>query len=178
MSEIDLNEIFLKNDDEKESLDIDSPVNTTEDIKKIEDIQQIDEPQQIEKKRGRKKGTISEEQRQKMLDNLRRGRDKKKRELSKKKAEKLEADNETLKEIRELKAEIASLRSSSRDNNSQNVKVQDPKPQPVSQPVSKPVPSTQTKKEEEVVQLVKIQEVKPPEPKIVYHGFNPNKRRY
>jgi hypothetical protein len=163
MSEFDLNEIFLKNDDEK--IDLDSPTNTTDDRKQAEvEPEPVLELKPEPEKRGRKKYTLSEEQREKMLDNLKKGRERKKLLLKEKKEREAYTQSETLQQIKVLREEVQQLRNKN--------KPKDPEVKPVSKPISKPVPSMQTEKEE-VVQLAK-----PPEPKIVYHGYNPNKRRY
>jgi hypothetical protein len=176
MSEVDLNEIFLKSDDEKIDLE-DSPINTTDDEKPVE--KPVEKP-----KRGRKKGTISEEQRAKMLENLKKGREKKKRNLLKVKQDKIDKENDTINELKFLREEIAKLKS----GRSEPVKIEKKEqkvekliqvletPQliertkPVEKPVEKPVIKDQ------VINLIPP---KPsPQPKIIYHGFNPNKRRY
>ncbi len=170
MSEINLDEIFLNNDNDNIDIDIDTPAQTTdENLEKQPEV--VPEVPETKKKRGRKAGTISEEQREKMLDNLKKGREKKKRELLKKKNEKLEAEDLTLKAITELKNEIALLK------NSQN------KPLEKKQEIIEKQPEKSTKvkpeKEPEIKDEVYIMKnVEPPQPKVVYHGYNPNKRRY
>jgi hypothetical protein len=183
MSEIDLNEIFLKNDDDK--IDLDSPNNTTDDRNQAEvEPEPVLELKPEPKRRGRKKGTISEEQRTKMLENLKKAREKKKRELAKRKQVKVEEENKTLSELKQLREEVALLKSNSTKVKTEPVKVEPVKVEPVKvepvkvEPVKvEPVKVEPVKVEkEEVVQLVKIQEA--PKPKHIYHGFNPNKRRY
>ena len=175
MSEINLDEIFLNNDND--NIDIDTPIQTT-DEKPPEVVPEVVE---TKKKRGRRAGTISEEQRQKMLDNLKRGREKKKRELLKKKNEKLEAEDLTLKAITELKNEIALLKNSQNKplEKKQEIIEKQPEKQPEKQ--AKPeVIEKQPEKEPEIKDEVYIMKnVEPPkQPKVVYHGYNPNKRRY
>ena len=151
MTDVDLDGIFLKSDEE---VDINSPVDTTDDMP---------EPEPVKPKRERKKRVISEEQRTKMLENLRKGREKKKRNLQKIKQDKLDKEEATQTELKSLRDEITKLKA---PRKVEPVKVEPVKVEPVKvEPVKvelKPVPPPPPK----------------PEPRIVYHGYNPNKRRY
>ena len=153
MTDVDLDGIFLKSDEE---VDINSPVDTTDDM-----IEPVPEP--VKPKRERKKRVISEDQRTKMLENLRKGREKKKRNLQKIKQDKLDRENATQSELKSLRDEIMKLKA---PRKVEPVKVVEPVKEPVKvEPVKvqvKPVPPPPPK----------------PEPRIVYHGYNPNKRRY
>jgi hypothetical protein len=148
MTDVDLDGIFLKSDEE---VDINSPVDTTDDM-----IEPVPEP--VKPKRERKKRVISEDQRTKMLENLRKGREKKKRNLQKIKQDKLDKEEATQTELKSLRDEITKLKA---PRKVEPVKVVEPVKEPVKVQV-KPVPPPPPK----------------PEPRIVYHGYNPNKRRY
>ena len=172
MSEVDLNEIFLKSDDEIIDLEC-SPVDTTDDTEPL-----IEVKPPVKAKRGRKKGTISEEQRTKMLDNLKKGREKKKRNLLKIKQDKIDKDNATTEELKFLRDEIAKLKSGKNEPIIKPVVKEDKliqvletpqliKP-PIKPPIKKPI--------DEVINLIPTKP--PPQPKVIYHGYNPNKRRY
>ena len=164
MSEVDLNEIFLKSDDEIIDLEC-SPVDTTDDTEPLIEVKA---------KRGRKKGTISEEQRTKMLDNLKKGREKKKRNLLKIKQDKIDKDNATTEELKFLRDEIAKLKSGKNEPIIKPVVKEDKliqvleTPQLIKPPIKKPI--------DEVINLIPTKP--PPQPKVIYHGYNPNKRRY
>jgi hypothetical protein len=162
MTEVDLDGIFLKSEEEPLDIENSSPVNTTDDMPEPEP-----EPEPVKPKRERKKRVISEEQRTKMLENLRKGREKKKRNLNKIKQDKLDKEEATQSELKSLRDEITKLKS----GKSQPVKVVEPvEPVKVVEPVK-------AKREEPVIRLVPPPPQKP-QPRIVYHGFNPNKRRY
>jgi len=164
MTDVDLDGVFLKSDEE---VDINSPVDTTDDM-----IEPVPEP--VKPKRERKKRVISEDQRTKMLENLRKGREKKKRNLQKIKQDKLDRENATEAELKSLRDEITKLKAG-KSQPVKSVKVVEPV-EPVK--VVEPVKPVKANREEPVIRLVPPPPKPKPEPRIVYHGYNPNKRRY
>ena len=171
MSDVNLDDIFLKSEEENLDIQDNTPVVTTDDT--------VPEPVPVPEKPKRKKRVISEEQRAKMLENLKKGREKKKRVLNKIKQDKIEKEEQTQNELKLLRDEIMKLKASKLET----IKKE---PEPVEKPVEKPVEPIKPEpvkvepkpiEDNPVIKLVPPAPPKP-QPRIVYHGYDPTKRRY
>ena len=175
MSDVNLDDVFLKSEEENLDIQDNTPVVTTDDT--------VPEPEKVPEKPKRKKRVISEDQRAKMLENLKKGREKKKRTLNKIKQDKIEKENITQNELKSLREEIMKLKASKLETikeepvkveKAEPVKVEKAEPVKVEPVKVKPV---KIKREDPIITLLPSS-VPKPQPRIVYHGYDPNKRRY